>query len=85
MGDGEDESPVDQAQPVRPEARINAVAVRAVAIEQERRGAVLLESLAIDQRDRDVRAVAGLGVQPLGDVVLAIEPPEDLVLLLELL
>ena len=47
--DGEDEAAIEQAQAIGRKSRIDAVAVRAVAIEQQGTGSVPFESLAIDQ------------------------------------
>ena len=53
MGDGIDEAAVDEAQRIGGEAGRDRHAVGAIAVEQQRRGAVELGVLAIEQRDRD--------------------------------
>ena len=63
---GVDEAAVEQAQPVRTERRIDADAVRAVAVEQHRCAAVAHETFLVDQRNRDLDAVRRRRVDSLG-------------------
>ena len=57
MCDRIDKAAVEQAEAIGRKARIDAVAVRAVAIKQQWAAAVALEGLAIDQRNRHFGAV----------------------------
>src|SRR6185437_2111532 len=64
--------------------RIDANAVRAVAIEQHRRCAIALETFFIDDGDRDFRAVRSLGIYALGLILRRIVSAQHFLLLLEL-
>ena len=55
---GEDDAAIEQAQAIRRERRRSRRAVRAIRIEQERRLAIESDAFAVDDRDRDLRAVA---------------------------
>src|SRR5581483_11931313 len=82
--DREDDAAIEQAEPVRAERRIDADAVGTVAVEQHRRGPVSPEALAVDDGDRDVRAIGGLGVEALGLVLGRIVAAQHLLLFLQL-
>src|SRR5690606_41709897 len=79
VGDRIHEPTVEQAQAGGAEGRVEAVAVRAVAVEQKRRGAVDGRLLSADERDRNASAVAGRGIHPLGHVVGRIESARHLI------
>ena len=59
---------VEQAYPVGVERRRDRMAVGAIGVEEELAFAVLLEPLAINDRDRHLHAVASLDHQPLGPI-----------------
>ena len=84
MGDGVDHAAVEQAQQGRAETRIARNAVAAVGVLQQRRRAVLPESLAINHRHRHLGAVARRRPQAFGDVVGRIEIAEHRVALEQL-
>src|SRR5580698_4821876 len=64
--DGEDDPSIDQAQAIGRKPWIDAVAVRAVTIEQQGTHPIELEALAIDQRNRHLDSIWSLCEDPLG-------------------
>ena len=69
VGDGEREAAIQERNPRGGERRHGGAAVRAVAIQIERRFAVLPQALAVDDGDGNRDAIPGRRVQPFGDVV----------------
>ena len=82
--DGEDETPVEQAQPIGGKSWIDAVAVRAVAVEQQGTRSISLKALAIDQRNRHFDAIGRFGEDPLGLILRRVVASAHFVLLLQL-
>jgi hypothetical protein len=64
-----DDAAVEQAHGGHAERRIHRRAIAAVAVLQQGGGAVSWQPVAVDDRDRDARAVPGARPQPLGRVV----------------
>ena len=73
MGDSEHKAAVEQAQAAGAEIRVHAGAIGAVAVHQQRTGALAEIFITVDQRDRDLHAVAGDDPQVLAAVVAGIK------------
>ncbi len=69
MGDGDNEAAVHQRDEIRAEHRVGRCAIGAVGVLIERRCAVALEALAVDQRNRHLDTVARRGPDAFGGVV----------------
>ena len=69
VGDRKDEAAIDQREPAGGERRRDADAVGAVAVEEQRGGAVQRRSLLVDERDRHGLPVGCRRMQAAGDVV----------------
>ena len=83
VGDGVDESPVDQAQHRAAKASRHAGSVGAVTVEIERGRSVSLHTLVINKGDGDFRSVPCGGVKSLGAVVVPVKSTQDLLFLEE--
>ena len=81
MGDGIDKAAVDQRQPIGGKGRRHRHAVGAVAVEQQRRPAVAHQILAVQDRDRHLRAVMRRRHDARGDVVGRVVAGRDLLAL----
>ncbi len=81
VGDGEHESPVEQAEAGRGEGGVHARLVGAIAVEQEGRGDVAQPVRPSHQRDGHHGAVVGHGPQPLGDVAVGVVAAQHRLLL----
>ena len=84
VADRVDDAAVEEADAIRVELRVRRRAVGAVGRQEHRGLAVGDEALAVDDRDRNARAVCGCRVPALGGVAQGIVAAEDLVLLQEL-
>ena len=83
VGHGEDDAAVEEAHPVRGEGDGQGEAVRPVAVEEERGGAVLRQPLPVDDRERHLHAVRGGGEDALRLVLRPVVAPEHRLLLEE--
>ena len=80
VGDGVDEAAVDQREAIAREARLDRIAIGAVAGEQKRRGAVELGVAPHQERHRHALAVFGAGEDEPGEIALGIEAGDLLLL-----
>ncbi len=81
MRDGVDKTAIDQAQPRRGKRRVDTDAVGAIAVEQKRVVAVAPRSRAVQQGNRNIRAVRRASVKPLAYIILRCKAAEHFLLL----
>lgn len=77
---GIDDAPIQQAQAGQAKARFRRDAVRAIRVQQQRRGAVQLDAFLVDDPQRHLHAVARLHPQALRRVAAAVEAADDFLL-----
>ena len=73
VGKGEHDAAVKQRQSGGAEVRVGAEAVGAVAVQEQRRLAILHQALLVDDRQGHLHAIRGGGFDPFADVVLGVE------------
>src|SRR3990172_3300465 len=77
VGEGEDESPIEETEGLEGKAGVVDDHVGAVAVEEEGRVVAGLEVAPVDEGYGNARAVFRFGEEPLGDVARGVEAASD--------
>ena len=84
MGNGPDESPIEQAQSGMRKGRVAIDSVRPVGVHHHRIVSVSIQPFAICERNRDPLTIGGFRIKPLAPIICGVEATQHGRLLFQL-